>query len=69
MGGGWPGGGGGGYGGRRGGGESDEEQQKMRELTTPARAITLSMTGAVSMPTPIICASNRTIACGPLCGA
>jgi hypothetical protein len=46
MGGGWPGGGGGGYGGRRGGGESDEEQQKMRELVTPARAITLSMTGA-----------------------
>ena len=46
MGGGWPGGGGGGYGGRRGGGESDEERQKMRELLTPARAITLSMTGA-----------------------
>lgn len=46
MGGGWPGGGGGGYGGRRGGGESDEERQKMRELFTPARAITLSMTGA-----------------------
>jgi hypothetical protein len=46
MGGGWPGGGGGGYGGRRGGGESDEERQKMRELVTPARAITLSMTGA-----------------------
>jgi hypothetical protein len=46
MGGGWPGGGGGGYGGHRGGGESDEERQKMRELLTPARAITLSMTGA-----------------------
>jgi hypothetical protein len=46
IGGGWPGGGGGGYGGRRGGGESDEERQKMRELLTPARAITLSMTGA-----------------------
>jgi hypothetical protein len=46
MGGGWPGGGGGGYGGRRGGGESDEERQKMRELLTPSRAITLSMTGA-----------------------
>ena len=37
---------GGGYGGRGGGGESDEERQKMRELFTPARAITLSMTGA-----------------------
>ncbi len=36
---------GGGYGGR-GGGESDEERQKMHELLTPARAITLSMTGA-----------------------
>jgi hypothetical protein len=46
MGGRWPGGGGGGYGGRRGGGESDEERQKMHELFTPARAITLSMTGA-----------------------
>jgi hypothetical protein len=46
MGGAWPGGGGGSYGGRRGGGESDEERQKMRELFTPARAITLSMTGA-----------------------
>ena len=47
-GGGWPGGGGGGYGGRRGGGggESDEERQKMRELFTPPRAVTLSMTGA-----------------------
>jgi hypothetical protein len=46
-GGGWP--GGGGYGGRRGGGgsgESDEERQKMRELFTPPRAVTLSMTGA-----------------------
>jgi len=37
---------GGGYGRRGGGGESDEERQKMRELLTPARAITLSMTGA-----------------------
>ena len=49
MGGGWPGPGGGvggGYGGHRGGGESDEERQKMHELFTPARAITLSMTGA-----------------------
>jgi len=46
MGGGYPGGGHGGYGGRRGGGESDEERQKMRELFTPAKAITLSMTGA-----------------------
>ena len=46
MGGGWPGGGGGGYGGRRSGGESDEERQKMRELFTPAKTITLSMTGA-----------------------
>ena len=45
MGGGYPGGGHGGYGGRRGG-ESDEERQKMRELLTPARKITLSMTGA-----------------------
>jgi hypothetical protein len=46
MGGNWPGGGGGGYGGHRGGGESKEERQKMHELFTPARAITLSMTGA-----------------------
>jgi hypothetical protein len=46
MGGGYPGGGHGGYGGRRGGGESDEERQKMRELFTPAKSITLSMTGA-----------------------
>ena len=48
MGGSWPGGGGrgGGYGGRAGGGESDDERQKMRELFTPARAITFSMTGA-----------------------
>jgi hypothetical protein len=46
MGGSWPGGGGGGYGGRRGGGESDEQRQKMRELFTPARSMTLSMTGA-----------------------
>jgi hypothetical protein len=45
MGGGYPGGGRGGYGGRRGG-ESDEERQKMRELFTPAKAITISMTGA-----------------------
>src|SRR5882762_542143 len=37
---------GGGYGGRRGGRESDEVREKMRELFTPARAITLSMTGA-----------------------
>ena len=44
MGGGYPGGGHGGYG--RRGGESDEERQKMRELLAPARAITLSMTGA-----------------------
>ncbi len=44
MGGGYPGGGHGGYG--RRGGESDEERQKMRELLTPARAITVSMTGA-----------------------
>lgn len=44
MGGGYPGGGHGSYGGR--GGESDEERQKMHELFTPARAITLSMTGA-----------------------
>jgi len=44
MGGGYPGGGHGGYG--RRGGESDEERQKMRELFTPAKAITLSMTGA-----------------------
>ncbi len=47
LGGGWPGGGGGGRGyGGRSGGESDEERQKMHELFTPARAITLSMTGA-----------------------
>lgn len=46
MGGGYPGGGGGGYGGRRGGGESDEQREKMRELMTPARRLTLSMTGA-----------------------
>jgi len=46
MGGGYPGGGHGGYGGRRGGGESDEQRQKMRELFTPAKSITLSMTGA-----------------------
>src|SRR6266851_4921902 len=45
MGGGYPGGGHGGYGGRRGG-ESDEARQKMRELFTPAKAITISMTGA-----------------------
>ena len=44
MGGGYPGGGHGGYG--RRGGESDEERQKMREFFTPAKAITLSMTGA-----------------------
>src|SRR6266446_7739914 len=44
MGGGYPGGGHGGYG--RRGGESDEERQKMRERFTPAKAITLSMTGA-----------------------
>jgi len=44
MGGGHPGGGHGGYG--RRGGESDEERQKMRQLFTPAKAITLSMTGA-----------------------
>jgi hypothetical protein len=46
-GGGWP-GGGGGYGGRRGGygGESDEERQKMRELFSPPRTMTFSMTGA-----------------------
>ncbi len=44
MGGGYPGGGYGGYG--RRGGESDEERQKMHELFTPAKAITLSMTGA-----------------------
>ena len=37
---------GGGYGRRGGGGESEEERQKMRELFTPAKAITLSMTGA-----------------------
>lgn len=46
MGGGYPGGGHGGYGGRHGGAESDEERQKMRDLFTPARAMTLSMTGA-----------------------
>jgi hypothetical protein len=45
MGGGYPGGGHGGYGGRRDG-ESDEEREKMRELFTPAKSITLSMTGA-----------------------
>jgi hypothetical protein len=45
IGGGYPGGGRGGYGGR-GGGESDEARQKMRELFTPAKAITISMTGA-----------------------
>ncbi len=48
-GGGWPGGGGGGgYGGRRGrySGESDEERQKMRELLSPPRTMTFSMTGA-----------------------
>src|SRR2546425_12109062 len=44
--GGYPGGGHGGYGGRRSGGESDEERQKMRDLFTPAKVITLSMTGA-----------------------
>lgn len=44
IGGGYPGGGHRGYG--RRGGESDEERQKMRELLTPANAITLSMTGA-----------------------
>jgi hypothetical protein len=44
MGGSWP---GGGYGGHRGGGgESDEQREKMRELFTPAKKITLSMTGA-----------------------
>jgi hypothetical protein len=42
MGGGYP---DGGHGGRRGG-ESDEARQKMRELFTPAKAITISMTGA-----------------------
>jgi hypothetical protein len=46
MGGGYPGGGHGGYGGHRGGEESDEQRQKMRDLFTPARTITLSMTGA-----------------------
>jgi hypothetical protein len=45
MGGGYP-GGGGGYGGRRGGGESDEQREKMRELLTPAKRISFSMTGA-----------------------
>jgi hypothetical protein len=44
MGGGYPGGGHGGYG--RRGGESDEERQKMQELFTPAKKITISMTGA-----------------------
>src|SRR5882762_651678 len=44
MGGGYPGGGRGGYG--RRGGESAAERQKMHELFTPAKAITLSMTGA-----------------------
>lgn len=46
SGGGWP--GGGGMGGRRGGygGESDEERQKMRELFSPPKALTFSMTGA-----------------------
>jgi hypothetical protein len=44
MGGGYPGGHHGGYGG--GGGESDQDRQKMQELFTPAKAITLSMTGA-----------------------
>jgi hypothetical protein len=44
MGGGYPGGPHVGYGGR--GRESDEERQKMQELFTPAKAITLSMTGA-----------------------
>lgn len=44
IGGGYPGGGHGGYG--RRGGESDEERQRMSELFTPAKAITLSMTGA-----------------------
>ena len=43
MGGGYP---GGGHGGGRRGSESDEERQKMRELFAPAKAITLSMTGA-----------------------
>ncbi len=46
TGGGYPSGGHGGYGGRRGGGASDEEREKMRDLFTPARAITFSMTGA-----------------------
>jgi hypothetical protein len=46
IGGGWPGGGGGGYGGHRGGSENDEEREKMRQLFTPAKSITLSMTGA-----------------------
>ena len=41
--GGYPGGGRGGYGGR---GESEEDRERMRELMTPARAITLSATGA-----------------------
>jgi hypothetical protein len=45
-GGGWP--GGGGMGGRGGGngGESDEQRQKMRELFSPPKTLTLSMTGA-----------------------
>jgi hypothetical protein len=44
IGGGWP--GGGGYGGHRGSGENDDEREKMRELFTPAKSITLAMTGA-----------------------
>src|SRR5207248_8982702 len=44
MGGGYPGGGHGGYGRRSG--ESDEEREKKREPFTPARANTVSMTGA-----------------------
>jgi hypothetical protein len=45
-GGGWP--GGGGMGGHRGGygGESDEQRQKMRELFSPPKTMTFSMTGA-----------------------
>jgi hypothetical protein len=46
MGGGYPGGGHGGNGGRRGGAMSDEQREKMHELFTPAKSITLSMTGA-----------------------
>jgi hypothetical protein len=44
----WPGngGGGGGYGGRRPGGMNDEQREQMRELTTPPRSMTISMTGA-----------------------